>query len=85
MSASKRIIINLAVIFSIVFLPWWAGVFLIIAASFIGHFFEGIVYGAIMDSMYAIQGSHTFTLIFLSFSLVVPIIKSRVRLGHKFK
>jgi hypothetical protein len=83
MSASKRTIINLVVIFSIIFLPWWAGVILIIAANVIGYFFEGIVYGAILDSMYAIQGSHTFTLIFLCFSLLVPIIKDRVRLGHK--
>lgn len=56
---------------------------LIVSASFAGHFFEGIMYGALLDSMYAIQGSNMFMFIFLCFSLLVPIIKSRVRLGNK--
>ncbi len=83
MSASRRTIINLIVIMSTIFLPWWISVVLILSANILGYFFEGIVYGAIMDSMYGIQGAHTFTLIFLGFSVIVPMIKQRVRLGHK--
>lgn len=83
MSASKRIIINLVVIFSIVFLPWWATVIIILGANIAGYFFEGIVYGAVIDSMYGLKGSNTFMLLFLTLSVLVPIIKQRVRLGHK--
>lgn len=83
MSASKRTVINIILLISIIFIPWWVSVIIVLFANISGYFFEGIVYGFLMDSMYGINLSHTFMFSFLVLSVLVPIIKERVRLGAK--
>lgn len=58
-----RIAFHIALIISILFCPWWTGAIIMIAACFLlDRFYEGILYGIIVDALYGTSfGIHGFS------------------------
>ena len=79
-----RALANILIIISIIALPWWAVLAFLITFSFFFDFFEIIIYGVVLDSLYAVHYSllfsHMFFLIavvvYASFTLIRPNLRS---------
>jgi len=76
---SKRIILNLILLASVLFAPWWISVFFaLILTLYFNNFYEIMAFGFVMDSLYG-----SGQLYFVAGSFVVFVIsylfKSRVR------
>ena len=67
---------NIAVIASVLFLPWWVGAVIAVAACFfVNNFYEIIIYGIIADSLYGSKfGLYGFSYIASLYSAIIFII-----------
>ncbi len=57
-----RIAFNIALILSILFLPWWTGAIILVSACFlVDRFYEAMFYGVLADALYGSSlGIHGF-------------------------
>jgi hypothetical protein len=53
----KRLYANLITIIALITLPWWCVVLLLLVFSVVFDFFEVIVYGLLLDALYAVPGT----------------------------
>lgn len=89
MSSLKRILVNIAVVFSLFFLPWWIVVIVSIYMCWQCDYYEIILWGFLIDVFYRSQyffhiGEHYiygFTLGALVTLFVLRKLKKRVRLN----
>ena len=58
----RRLVFNILIILSILFMPWWIGAIVaILGCSFVDRFYEVIVYGILADAFYGTKfGYHGF-------------------------
>lgn len=77
-----RIITNIVIVISILFLPWWATVLLVCAGILLfPHFYEAIIAGVLMDVLYGVS-----MVSFSGFVAVFTVIFSLgYLLGERFK
>lgn len=84
----KRILVDLAIIASLIFLPWWVGCLIAIIAVWIFDFYEIILVGAFIDTVYFSRGyfhvggeyyMFPFTLIAAGLLIILRFIKKSVR------
>lgn len=78
-----RIILNISLLISILFLPWWVSILLGILILFLYKFYEIIIWGIFADSLYAsIDGffgiQFIFTLTFTFLFLISILMKKRI-------
>ncbi len=68
-----RIAFNIALIVSILYLPWWVGAVLLAAGCFVvGQFYEALVYGIVFDALYGTRFvTETFAYAGSLFALIV--------------
>ncbi|HEU5114290.1 MAG TPA: hypothetical protein VFT82_00825 [Candidatus Paceibacterota bacterium] len=76
-----RLVFNIALIVSLLFLPWWAGALLLISACMlVDRFFEAILFGILADAFYSTKfGFHGFSSAATLYAIVVFLIASSVR------
>lgn len=82
----KRVILDLALLGVLFFLPWYCGVILaaILLVTF-KHYWEVIIAGLILDALYSLSGVNIythfglFTVIFSALFAVSEIIKPKLR------
>ena len=76
-----RISFNVALIISILYLPWWIGAVLAIAACLlVDHFYEIVIYGVLADAFYGSRfGLYGFKYIATLYSVIVFSAVSVVR------
>ncbi len=76
-----RIIFHIALIFSLLYLPWWAGAIVLIAACFlVERFYEALMYGILVDALYGTSyGIHGFAYTASLFALVVFLFSAFIR------
>jgi hypothetical protein len=76
-----RIIWNIGIILSILFLPWWVTAIVTVAACFfVNKFFEAIFYGILLDAFYGTElGIHGFAYVFSAASVSVFLIATVIR------
>ncbi len=88
MSNSKRIIVDIAILLSLFFLPWWVPCLIAILACWYCDFYEMIILGFLIDTFYAsghffhvfshaVPYGFTLTAFFMLFAL--RKLKKRVR------
>lgn len=75
----ERIFANILVLSSIMFLPWWLVVFLLLVLLFIFDFIEIIAYGFILDIMYSLPSGFFSKNLFLISAVVAYFIFTIVR------
>jgi hypothetical protein len=82
----KRVAADLAILLSVLFLPWWVSLFLIfLGALFLENFYEAFLFGLFLDALYgtALVNFHGFRLFFAStglfFIFVSAIMKKKMR------
>lgn len=76
-----RLGFNIAIIVSILYLPWWIGALLVIAGClFVDCFFEAVIYGILTDSLYVAHFGFHFavTLYCVVVFGIVSIIRPRL-------
>ncbi|MDP1625116.1 MAG: hypothetical protein Q8L64_05080 [bacterium] len=76
-----RIAFNIALLVSVLFLPWWLFAIVLVAAFFVvGRFFEGVLWGLVADVLYgSYWGFYGWTHAFLVGSVIVFAVASVVR------
>jgi len=76
-----RIAFNIALILSLLFLPWWAGAIIALSGAFlVDGFFEVIIYGIISDALYGTSlGFHGFTHVGAIYAVIVFALGSVVQ------
>jgi hypothetical protein len=81
-----RIIFDLSLIFSAVFLPWWfITIFIILGISFFSNYYEAFIIAFFVDSVYGISReffygiSFSYFLIVLIFYFFIDWIKMKLR------
>jgi hypothetical protein len=76
-----RIIFNIALILSLLYLPWWIGALILVVACFmVERFYEAFIYGILMDALYGTHfGLHDFYYFGSAYSLVVFSIAALLR------
>ena len=76
-----RLAFNIALIASLLYLPWWVGALLAIAACLcVDKFYEVVIYGVIADALYGTKfGFHGFRYMATFYSVVVFTALSVVR------
>lgn len=82
MSKTKtRILWNIALVVSLLYLPWWAGAVVALSAAFLVEgFYEVVIYGILSDALYGTAlGFHGFHYVATSFTVVVLILASIIR------
>jgi len=76
---SKRIILNLILLLSVLFMPWWVSVVLALFLVFyLNNFYEIVIFGFVMDALYG-TGQFYFIIGALVMFAAVYLFKSRVR------
>jgi hypothetical protein len=72
---------NIAIIFSLIFLPWWLAALLIVAAfCFISRFFEGIFYCIMLDALYGTRfGFYGLAYVFSILGVIIFSVTSLIR------
>ncbi|MES3005599.1 MAG: hypothetical protein V4664_01485 [Patescibacteria group bacterium] len=90
MSNSKRALVDIAILASIFFFPWWVGCIIAITACWFCDFYEIIFFGFLMDIFYD-SGlffhvgehfiSYAFTLMAFLILFILRKLKKRVRLN----
>jgi hypothetical protein len=79
-----RIAFHIALILSLLYLPWWAGAIILVCACFmLDHFYEAILYGILADALYGsrfgINGfEYAATLFVLVFFIFASFIRNRL-------
>ncbi len=76
-----RIAFNIALIISLLYLPWWVGALIVIAGCIVARrFYEVMFYGILADGLYATKyGLYGFTHVAALYTLVVFLIASTVQ------
>lgn len=76
-----RIAFNIALIISVLYLPWWVGALILLVACFvIDRFYEVFMYGMAIDALYSTStGVHGFVYAGSLYAVVVFIIASLLR------
>jgi hypothetical protein len=76
-----RIIFHIALILSLLYLPWWAGAIVLISACFLlEKFYEALMYGILADALYGTTyGIHGFAYAASLFALIVFSFASFIR------
>lgn len=66
-STAKRIILNAVILFSLLALPWWCTAAFALAGIFVfDTFFEAVIAGFIMDSLYGVPTGYFHGITFVS-------------------
>lgn len=76
-----RTVFHFALIFSILFCPWWIGALIMIAACFLlDRFYESMIYGIIVDALYGSTfGVHGFAYMATVYCIIVFTLTSFIR------
>ncbi|MDE1874756.1 MAG: hypothetical protein KGI79_00735 [Patescibacteria group bacterium] len=76
-----RLALNIALAVSLLFLPWWTGAIVALSACFlVPNFYEVIVYGILVDALYASRfGEGGWAHIATIYAVAVFLIGSSVR------
>lgn len=76
-----RLLVNLILIVSLLFLPWWVGaLFVLVACFFIKSLYEVVLYGILFDGLYGSQfGFHGFVFLATFYTSVVFFVTSFLR------
>jgi hypothetical protein len=76
-----RIAFHIALILSILYMPWWTTAIILICACFlVERFFEAIIYGVVVDALFGTQyGFHGYSYAASLFALVVFLFASFIR------
>lgn len=76
-----RIIANIGVMASILFLPWWITATILTVCCFaIARFYEAIFFGLLIDAMYGTQfGLYGLAYVFSIFSIIVFLSAALIR------
>lgn len=76
-----RIAFNVALIISVLYLPWWVGALIVLAVCFvIDRFYEVFIYGIATDALYSTgMGTHGFEYIGSLYVVVIFIVASLLR------
>lgn len=76
-----RIAFNITLAISALFLPWWLCMPLMLAAGFVvPRFYEVVIYGMLMDSLYATpSGFHGFPFVCTAFAVLALMIATAIR------
>lgn len=83
-----RILIDIFIVFSIFFFPWWVtALFVVLGIFFFDRFYEALCAGVFLDALYGIHGAEFFGVWFVftavfggCYALFEYIIKRNVRL-----
>ncbi|HEU0080936.1 MAG TPA: hypothetical protein VFQ72_02845 [Candidatus Paceibacterota bacterium] len=77
----KRLAFNIALILSLLYLPWWAGAVIVVSACFlVENFYEAVLYGIISDVLYGTaQGWHGLPYASTIFAAAVFLVASTLR------
>lgn len=76
-----RIAFHIALIFSLLYLPWWAGALVLVCACFLlERFYEAVIYGILSDALYGTGfGFHGFEYMATAFSAALILLASLTR------
>lgn len=76
-----RLAFNIALILSLLYLPWWAGAVIALSACFmIGRFYEVVIYGILADTLYGSRfGWHGFSYVATLYAVVIFAAASVIR------
>lgn len=76
-----RVAFNIALIVSVLYLPWWAGAIILISACLmVPNFYEAVLYGILSDALYGSRfGVYGFTHIATIYSAIVLAVCATVR------
>lgn len=68
-----KLFFNIALIVSLIYLPWWLGALVLCVACFaVSNFYEAIIYGIVADALYATSfGFHGFSFVCSLFAFTV--------------
>lgn len=79
-----RVLLNIGVLCSIFFLPWWSTLLLIVALFTIAQPYETLFWGLLYDLLYSYVGAHLFpfwgTAFVAACLITAPLIKRRLLL-----
>lgn len=77
----RRLIFDLALIISILFLPWEVSAVLLVASCFaVRNFYEAFIFGIMTDALYSVpSGFHGFPHLGVLFSTVAFLLSAFVR------
>jgi len=79
-----RVILNLTLLISVLFLPWWVSIFFAVVLLVFFEAWEIMVWGVVFDALYSspapisFGGEFVFTILFVSFFVVAGILKKRL-------
>jgi len=69
-----RILADIIIFLSILFLPWWVTIFLVLfGIFFFNHFYEAIIAGILIDLLYGTRAEEFFGIWFLFFIIFSSI------------
>ena len=76
-----RIAFHIALILSLLYLPWWVGAIILVCACFLlERFYEAVLYGILTDALYGTGfGSHGFEYMATAFSVALILSASFMR------
>jgi hypothetical protein len=76
-----RIAFHIALIVSLLYLPWWAGAIILICACFLlEKFYEAVIYGILADAIYGTRfGFYGFEYMATAFSVALILFASFTR------
>ena len=76
-----RIVFNIALVISILWLPWYISAILLVAACFsVRGFYEAVAHGILADALYAAPaGFHGFPYLATAFALLVLLLSLALR------
>ncbi|MBX4209206.1 hypothetical protein KW799_00700 [Candidatus Parcubacteria bacterium] len=76
-----RLIFHIALVISLLYLPWWAGAVVALSACFlVDRFYEIVVYGIIADAFYGTRfGLYGFGSVATLYTVIVFTLASIVR------
>ncbi len=70
----KRVSINIAILFSLFILPWWASILIIIVGFMNFDFYEGIFWGAFLDMWWFRESNFLWNNVFVLGAVAIFII-----------
>lgn len=76
-----RLNFHIAIIISILFFPWWATAIILICACFlIDRFYEAVLYGILIDSLFGTKyGFHGLSYVGTAFTALLLLFASFIR------
>ena len=76
-----RIAFHIALILSILYMPWWTAAIILVCACFLlERFYEAVIYGIIVDALFGTEyGFHGYSYIGSTFALAAFLLASLIR------